>query len=143
MTLLDMLPSLGAAYVSRCDPALWPADTHCVCGRITVDGVALEDLADAQGTPVQWGSILVTRVRSVIAGEVGVDAEFGDLRQAVVVNRHSVGAVVKVDVHGPGRRCVSPVELPADLRAGDVLALVTSQVHGGACGRSAGSTPVS
>ncbi|OZD81540.1 hypothetical protein CH273_12645 [Rhodococcus sp. 05-339-2] len=143
MTLLDMLPSLGAAYVSRCDPALWPADTHCVCGRITVDGVALEDLADAQGTPVQWGSILVTRVRSVIAGEVGVDAEFADLRQAVVVNRHSVGPVVKVDVHGPGRRCVGPVELPADLRAGDVLALVTSQVHGGACGRSAGSTPVS
>ncbi|OZE03129.1 hypothetical protein CH249_15135 [Rhodococcus sp. 05-2255-3B1] len=143
MTLLDMLPSLGAAYVSRCDPTLWPADTHCVCGRITVDGVALEDLADAQGTPVQWGSILVTRVRSVIAGEVGVDAEFADLRQAVVVNRHSVGPVVKVDVHGPGRRCVGPVELPADLRAGDVLALVTSQVHGGACGRSAGSTPVS
>ncbi|OZD71376.1 hypothetical protein CH272_01655 [Rhodococcus sp. 05-340-1] len=129
MTLLDMLPSLGAAYVARCDPALWPADTHCVCGRITVDGVALEDLADAQGTPVQWGSILVTRVRSVIAGEVGVDADFGDLLQAVVVNRHSVGPVVKVDVHGPGRRCVSPVELPADLRAGDVVALVTSQVH--------------
>ncbi|WP_415975385.1 hypothetical protein [Rhodococcus sp. 077-4] len=132
MTLLDMLPSLGAAYVPRCDPALWPADTHCVCGRITVDGVALEDVADAQGTPVQWGTILVTRVRSVIAGEVGVDAEFGDLRQAVVVNRHSTGRVLKVDVHGPGRRCVSPVELPADLRAGDVLAFVTSQVHGGA-----------
>jgi hypothetical protein len=114
-----------------------------VCGRITVDGVALEDVADAEGTPVQWGRILITRVRSVIAGEVGVDAEFGDLLQAVVVNRHSVGPVVKVDVHGPGRCCVSPVELPADLRAGDVLALVTSHVHGGACGRSAGSTPVS
>ncbi|MBY4380784.1 hypothetical protein HQO24_05310 [Rhodococcus fascians] len=143
MTLVDILPSLGAAYVSRCDPALWPADTHCVCGRITVDGVALEDVADAEGTPVHWGRILITRVRSVIAGEVGVDAEFGDLQQAVVVNRHSVGPVVKVDVHGPGRCCVSPVELPADLRAGDVVALVTSHVHGGACGRSAGSTPVS
>ncbi|AMY23966.1 hypothetical protein [Rhodococcoides fascians] len=143
MTLVDILPSLGAAYVSRCDPALWPANTHCVYGRITVDGVALEDVADAEGTPVQWGRILITRVRSVIAGEVGVDAEFGDLQQAVVVNRHSVGPVVKVDVHGPGRRCVSPVELPADLRAGDVVALVTSHVHGGACGRSAGSTPVS
>ncbi|WP_032381678.1 hypothetical protein [Rhodococcoides fascians] len=143
MTLVDILPSLGAANVSRCDPALWPADTHCVCGRITVDGVALEDVADAEGTPVQWGRILITRVRSVIAGEVGVDAEFGDLQQAVVVNRHSVGPVVKVDVHGPGRSCVSPVELPADLRAGDVVALVTSHVHGGACGRSAGSTPVS
>ncbi|WP_206488093.1 hypothetical protein [Rhodococcus sp. KRD162] len=126
MTLLDMLPSLGAAYVPRCDPALWPADTCCVCGRITVDGLALEDLADAQGTPVRWGPILVTRVRSVIAGEVGVDAEFGDLLQAVVVNRHSVGAVIKVDVHGPGRGCVVPVELPADLRAGDVLALICS-----------------
>ncbi len=114
-----------------------------MCGRITVDGVALEDVADAEGTPVQWGRILITRVRSVIAGEVGVDAEFGDLQQAVVVNRHSVGPVVKVDVHGPWRSCVSPVELPADLRAGDVVALVTSHVHGGACGRSAGSTPVS
>lgn len=127
MTLLDSLPSLGAAYVSRCDPALWPADTHCVHGRIVVDGMALEDLADAQGTPVQLGRILLTRVRSVIAGEVGVDAEFGDVLQAVVVNRHSIGAVRKVDVHAPRRSCVSPAELPADLRAGDVLALICSE----------------
>lgn len=52
MTLLDILPSLRAAMTPRLDPALWPVTTHVDdLGRITVGGVALEDVADQFGTP--------------------------------------------------------------------------------------------
>ncbi|WP_137723597.1 diaminopimelate decarboxylase family protein [Prescottella subtropica] len=52
MTLLDLFPSLRAAMVPRLDPALWPVTTgHDDRGRITVGGVALDDIADEYGTP--------------------------------------------------------------------------------------------
>ncbi|MFE3544352.1 diaminopimelate decarboxylase family protein [Nocardia sp. NPDC059177] len=54
MTLLDIFPSLRATTVPRLDPAVWPADTHYdPDGRITLGTVALADLADQYGTPVQ------------------------------------------------------------------------------------------
>lgn len=52
MTLLDILPSLRAAMTPRLDPALWPTTTGVdELGRITVGGVALDDVADRFGTP--------------------------------------------------------------------------------------------
>ncbi|MFD4355807.1 diaminopimelate decarboxylase family protein [Nocardia sp. NPDC058518] len=54
MTLLDIFPSLRATTVPRLDPAVWPADTHYdPDGRITLGAVALADIADQFGTPVQ------------------------------------------------------------------------------------------
>ncbi|WP_067699652.1 diaminopimelate decarboxylase [Nocardia jejuensis] len=53
MTLLDIFPSLRSGGVlPRLDPAVWPRETHYDGdGRITVGGVALDDIADQYGTP--------------------------------------------------------------------------------------------
>ncbi len=53
MTLLEIFPSLRSGMPSpRLDTAVWPCRTHYDdLGRITVDGVALDDIADRYGTP--------------------------------------------------------------------------------------------
>ncbi|MGC4991137.1 diaminopimelate decarboxylase family protein [Nocardia salmonicida] len=54
MTLLEIFPSLRATTVPRLDPAVWPTDTHYDHdGRIALGAVALADVADQFGTPVQ------------------------------------------------------------------------------------------
>lgn len=94
----------------------------------------MEDLADCQGTPTVIGAVVVARVRSVIAGTVALDTGDGDFSDAAVANRHSVARSVKY-VFGEGK-----IELPSDVRAGDVLALLTKSdaaVAGQARGDSA------
>lgn len=53
MTLLDIFPSLRSGMPSpRLDTTIWPCRTHYDdLGRITIDGVALGDIADQYGTP--------------------------------------------------------------------------------------------
>ncbi|QBJ95101.1 diaminopimelate decarboxylase [Rhodococcus sp. ABRD24] len=52
MTLLDIFPSLRTTMTPRLDPALWPVTTsHDDRGRISIGGVALDDIADQYGTP--------------------------------------------------------------------------------------------
>ncbi|NKY87158.1 diaminopimelate decarboxylase [Nocardia veterana] len=53
MTLLEIFPSLRSGMPSpRLDATVWPRRTHYdELGRITVDGVALDDIADRYGTP--------------------------------------------------------------------------------------------
>ncbi|WP_433194287.1 diaminopimelate decarboxylase [Nocardia sp. CA-107356] len=53
MTLLEIFPSLRSGGMpARLDSAVWPRDTHYDdAGRITIDGVALADIADQYGTP--------------------------------------------------------------------------------------------
>lgn len=53
MTLLEILPSLRTVMAYRLDPTLWPAETHYAGGRITVGGVAVEDIANQYGTPCE------------------------------------------------------------------------------------------
>ena len=68
MTLLEMFPSLRSGMASpRLDTTVWPCRTHYdELGRITVDGVALDDVADRYGTPtyVIGESEIRTRCRS-------------------------------------------------------------------------------
>ncbi|MGA9869838.1 MAG: hypothetical protein WBQ44_01635 [Rhodococcus sp. (in: high G+C Gram-positive bacteria)] len=118
MTLFQLLPSLTAACRPRFDSEEWPADTCYHLGRIVVDGCALEDLADCEGTPTSIDGVMVTRVRSVIAGVVTIDAPPGEYVDAAVANRH---CTARLEFFGLGN---SKVELPCDVRAGDVLALV-------------------
>lgn len=98
--------------------AIWPSATHFHLGRLMVDGVCVEDLADCDGTPTRLGGVVVTRVRSVLAGTVGVDAAACDCVAAEVANRHSV-AGREFFAFGDGK-----VALPSDVRAGDLLALI-------------------
>ena len=53
MTLLEIFPSLRSGLPApRLDTTIWPCRTHYDdLGRITVDGVALTDIADQYGTP--------------------------------------------------------------------------------------------
>ncbi|WP_227980436.1 diaminopimelate decarboxylase [Nocardia spumae] len=53
MTLLEIFPSLRSGMPSpRLDATVWPSRTHYDdLGRITIDGVALDDIADRYGTP--------------------------------------------------------------------------------------------
>lgn len=118
MTLFELLPSLKAAGRPRFDPLVWPAGAGFRLGRLIVDGTCVEDYADCHGTPSAVGGVVIARVRSVIAGIVTVDADC-DVTAAEIANRHSVA----------GREMFAlgdtKVELPADVRAGDVLALIS------------------
>jgi diaminopimelate decarboxylase len=52
MTLLDFIPSLHHAALSRIDPAIWPVTARVdERGRLCVGDVPLPDLADEFGTP--------------------------------------------------------------------------------------------
>nr|WP_143545465.1 hypothetical protein [Rhodococcus sp. 15-1154-1] len=118
MTLFEMLPSLRNAGRPRFDSELWPSGTGFRDGRLMVDGVFVDDFADCEGTPARLGWVVVTRVRSVIAGIVRVDAVLGCVEVADIANRHSV----------VGRQFFAmgdaKVELPSDVRAGDLLAVI-------------------
>lgn len=118
VTLFELLPSLKAACRPRFDPAVWPTGTCYHLGRIVVDDVAVEDVADCNGTPTMFDGLLVTRVRSVIAGTVRIDGECTDITDAEIAGRHSVQAR-EFFVLGDCK-----IELPSDVRAGDVLALI-------------------
>ncbi|MDJ0393853.1 hypothetical protein QMK17_10975 [Rhodococcus sp. G-MC3] len=93
-------------------------DTHFTLGRLMIDGSMAEDLADCYGTPTMLGDIVVTRVRSVVAGMVTVDGDV-DPVDGEIANRHSV-ARREHFAFGDTK-----IELPSDVRAGDVLALVS------------------
>lgn len=95
---------------------------HYLHGRITVGGVALEDLADSCGTPVSVAGVVVARVRSVICGRVTVDGEVEGECSVRVANRHSLQADSHFTLIGCTGSCVD-VDLPCDVRAGDVVAL--------------------
>lgn len=116
VTLFEQLPSLGAACRPRFGSG-WPSGTRYSQGRLRVGEVFVEDVADCHGTPVHVGAVVVARVRSVIAGTVRIDAS-GEVLDAAIANRHSLVGGSKFAI-GDGK-----VELPADVRAGDVLALI-------------------
>lgn len=118
VTLFELLPSLKSACRPRFDPVVWPASTHYHLGRIVVDDVAIEDFADCYGTPSVLDGVLVTRVRSVIAGVVRIDGECGDIAAGELANRHSVQSR---EFFALGD---TKIELPSDVRAGDVLAVI-------------------
>ena len=118
MTIFELLPSLKDACRPRFDPAVWPSSTGYHLGRITLDGVAVEDHADCYGTPSLLDGVLVTRVRSVIAGVVRIDGECACPADAEIASRHSVAAR---EFFALGD---TKIELPSDVRAGDVLAVI-------------------
>lgn len=123
MSILELLPSLKAACRPRFDSTIWPPDTHFHLGRLVIDTTVAEDLADCCGTPTMLGGVLLTRVRSVLAGIVTVDGQSSPMLApgvlgAEIANRHSVASR---EYFAFGDR---KIELPSDVRAGDVLALV-------------------
>ncbi len=97
---------------------MWPVATRYHLGRLTFDGTAAEDVADCMGTPAMFDGVLVTRVRSVIAGIVRIDGTIDDVADAEIAGRHSVAGREFFAVGD------TKIELPSDVRAGDVLALV-------------------
>lgn len=80
--------------------------------------MAVEDHADCYGTPSLLDGVLVTRVRSVIAGVVRIDGECACPADAEIASRHSVAAR---EFFALGD---TKIELPSDVRAGDVLAVI-------------------
>lgn len=124
MTLFELLPSLKAACLPRFDAAAWPVGTRYHLGRIVIDDVVVEDYADCHGTPSALDAVLITRVRSVIAGVVRIDGDCEHPVDAEVANRHSVQPR---QFYALGD---TKIELPSDVRAGDVLAVLTAPGDG-------------
>lgn len=117
MTLFELLPSLKSACRPRFEPAIWPSSTHYHLGRIVIGDVLVEDYADCYGTPSMLDGVFVTRVRSVIAGIVRIDGECIP-EVGEIAGRHSVGPRQFFALGD------TKIELPSDVRAGDVLAIV-------------------
>lgn len=138
MTLRELLPSLSSPDDAR---ALWPGEIHTHGGRLCVrsDGRAetfLDDLCDEYGdaVAVRAGTavVTVTRVRSVdvyrgLLRVVTTGADSGVAPVSVrVASRHPVCRPVPCCLCTRSGRCVCPaLDLPSDIHAGDVLAMVT------------------
>ena len=146
MTLLDILPSLRSFAPPRLDPTLWPVDTHYDdWGRVTVDGTALEDVADRFGTPTTAGDIALFRVDFVepeVDGHTFVWVDAGPVdglsSNVVLANRHSCGPQVRATVLGrSGRDIALGAQLPFDVHAGEVIAIPHVNISvGGALSRT-------
>lgn len=97
---------------------MWPPETHYHLGRVVSGGVVVEDYADCHGTPCMLDGILLTRVRSVIAGVVRIDGSCGQIAAGELAGSHSVQARQFFALGD------TKIELPSDVRAGDVLAVI-------------------
>jgi hypothetical protein len=151
VTLTDILPSMRRVIADPFAADAWPAMTRPTVDDVVIGGVSLVRLASICETPcVHTGAALVPRsggrvsavddataivvsVRTVSrhtsgAVVVQVDARLGAapvvIRELRLIGRvstvHDVAVVVGLDDEGPS---VAVVDLPADLRVGDLLAV--------------------
>lgn len=134
MTLTLLIPSLRRSIPDPLDPHAWPPHTSATLSDVVVEGVSLERLAGWCGTPcVHTGdrdSVVVVRVEAVedrAEGiDVWVDAELQHCEvrpgQVRLIGRISAAPAIPAAVRSG--RDASPLSLlPADVRAGDLLAL--------------------
>lgn len=149
MTLTDVLPSMRRLIADPIDVDAWPDRTHATVDDVVIGGVSLVRLADICETPcvhtaagvvprtagrassVDDTTAIVTSVRTVsrhASGTVVVqlDAQLGlvpvIVRELRLIGRvstvHDVATVVGLGDEGPS---VTVVDLPGDLRVGDLL----------------------
>jgi len=151
VTLTDILPSMRRVIADPFTVDSWPARTHATVDDIVIGGVSLVRLAGICETPcVHTGAALIPRsggrvspvddataivvsVRTVSrhasgATVVQVDGRLGSAPVVIgelrLIGRistvHDTAVVVGLDDEGPS---VAVVDLPADLRVGDLLAV--------------------
>lgn len=149
MTLTDVLPSMRRLLADPLDVDAWPARTHATVDDVVIGGVSLVRLADVCETPcvhtaaavvprsagrassVEDATAIVTSVRTVSRHSSGavvvqLDSRLGlvpaVVRELRLIGRistaHDVATVVGLDDEGPS---VAVIDLPGDLRVGDLL----------------------
>ncbi|HXR43314.1 MAG TPA: hypothetical protein VN759_00820 [Pseudolysinimonas sp.] len=140
MTLTHLIPSLRRSLADPIDPRCWPAHTTASIDDVTVAGVSLHRLVDWCGTPcvhsTDAGCVVVARVESVEcqpdgSADVWVDAELEHAdtltRHARLIGRVSTAHGIRARVR-PARDLADAAELPADIRAGDLVAIPSPRV---------------
>jgi len=151
VTLPDILPSMRRSIADPLLLDAWPLGTRATVDDVVIDGVSLVRLADlcetpcvhtgtavlprsgGRPSPVDDATAIVVAVRHVARHSSGalvvqldarlgaVPAVLGELRLVGRVSTaHDVAVVVGLEDDGPS---VAVVDLPADLRAGDLLAV--------------------
>lgn len=151
MTLTDILPTLRSSIPAPLVIDHWPDSTQPTTSDIVMAGVSMLRYAELCGTPcVHAGlavipgtkgrpsstadcSIIITAVLTVDAGEtsgqpaVVLDASFSRTApvwaEARVIGRVSTARHVAMTALGTGDTRAAAVTLPADIRAGDLIAL--------------------
>lgn len=146
MTLTSILPTLRATIPDPLTKDCWPAATRATVTDVQVAGVSLTHLAALCGTPCvhvaqacgapfagvanRMGTAVVATVTAVQTADAGryelvVDAEIDPQRalwaETRLIGRASSARSVRATV--PGSRGPGVLTVPADLRAGDLLAI--------------------
>ncbi|MFE6965432.1 hypothetical protein ACFVAJ_09975 [Agromyces sp. NPDC057679] len=152
MTLTRLLPTLRRSIPDPIAPERWPAGTRVTTTDVIVGGFSMTRLAERDGTPlahlaptpartrtggldgpVRHRGVAVATVREVAVAAgvplVSIDGENSPLRpdwaEARLIGRVSVAKVVTVSVRFAAGGChaLAQLELPADLTAGDLIAV--------------------
>lgn len=130
MTLTRILPTLRRTLPEPLHRADWPEHTLAAVDDLVVGGVSMVSLAGWCGTPCvhtgETSSVIVTRVQQIEERSGGSRAVWFDADVeavgALVEHARLLGRVTSA----PARRVIAAgrdVDLPADLRLGDLVAI--------------------